>query len=267
MSGAFSFRPPPSAVLVVAHPGHELRVHGWLETARPEVHVLTDGSGHGPHPRLASTTTVLEQAAASCGGVYGRFSDRELYEAMLGGHVDLFLALADEVVEALVARDAGLVVCDAIEGYNPSHDVCRLLTGAAVHLASRRLGRSIAAFDFPLVARPDACPAHLRSGVLRLELDADALARKLQAADRYPELRAEVTAALEALGEAAFQVESLRPHDADSVAMFDVDPPFYERHGRQRVAEGVYRDVLTFREHVRPIADALREAAVRELVP
>ena len=34
------------AVLVVAHPGHELRVHGWLELARPTVCILTDGSGH-----------------------------------------------------------------------------------------------------------------------------------------------------------------------------------------------------------------------------
>lgn len=31
------------AALVVAHPGHELRVYGWLEQARPRVFVLTDG--------------------------------------------------------------------------------------------------------------------------------------------------------------------------------------------------------------------------------
>ena len=31
--------------LFVAHPGHELCVHGWLEIARPKVFVLTDGSG------------------------------------------------------------------------------------------------------------------------------------------------------------------------------------------------------------------------------
>ena len=33
------------AALIVAHPGHELRVHHWMELARPLVLVLTDGSG------------------------------------------------------------------------------------------------------------------------------------------------------------------------------------------------------------------------------
>nr|MDP9120522.1 hypothetical protein [Acidobacteriota bacterium] len=30
-------RPPQRAALVIGHPGHELRVHGWLERARPLV--------------------------------------------------------------------------------------------------------------------------------------------------------------------------------------------------------------------------------------
>src|SRR5207302_1404403 len=32
-----------TSALLVAHPGHELRVHGWLERERPLVFVLTDG--------------------------------------------------------------------------------------------------------------------------------------------------------------------------------------------------------------------------------
>ena len=145
MSGALSLKGVRSA-LIVAHPGHELRVHGWLEACRPEVHVLTDGAGHGPHARLDSTTVVLERAWATRGRVYGRFSDREFYEAMLRGRVGLFIALARELAIALAERDVEVVVCDSVEGYNPSHDVCRLIAGTAVDLAARRLGRSIAAY-------------------------------------------------------------------------------------------------------------------------
>jgi hypothetical protein len=54
----------PAAALVVAHPGHELRVHHWLELTRPFVIVLTDGSGHSGQSRLASTTRVLAAAGA-----------------------------------------------------------------------------------------------------------------------------------------------------------------------------------------------------------
>lgn len=267
MSGAFSLQATSSRVVfVVAHPGHELRVHGWLEALRPEVHVLTDGSGHGLDARLASTATVLARSGARAGRIFGRFTDRALYEAMLARRVDAIVSLADELADAIVACDADLLACDAVEGYNPSHDVCRLIAGAALDLAAARLGRPVAAYDFPLVDRPDACPDRLRPAALRRDLDAEALARKLHAAGDYPELREEVAAALASHGPAAFQVEVLRPHEPDPLAAFDAEAPFYERHGRRRVAEGVYRDLLTFRDHVRPIAEALREAARRELV-
>lgn len=267
MSGALSYGAPRRAALVVAHPGHELRVHGWLEQARPEVHVLTDGSGHGLVSRLGSTTTVLSGAGATPGAVYGRFSDRSLYQAMLAQRLDLLLALTEELSEALVARGVDVVVCDAIEGYNPSHDVCRLVTGAAVALAARRLHRPVPAYDFPLVAAPDACPEHLRGAAVRIDLDDAALARKLEAADRYPELRAEVQAALASLGPAAFLTECLRPHEDDGTCRFETETPDYEQYGARRVAAGIYPEVLTFRGHVGPIAAALRSLAGTELVP
>jgi hypothetical protein len=41
--GIPSALPDGKAALVVAHPGHELRVFHWLRLARPCVFVLTDG--------------------------------------------------------------------------------------------------------------------------------------------------------------------------------------------------------------------------------
>ena len=77
---------------MIAHPGHELRVHHWLEIAAPQVFVLTDGSGHGGVSRLASTTRLLERAGATPGPIYGRFSDRDLYHALLARDWPLFAA-------------------------------------------------------------------------------------------------------------------------------------------------------------------------------
>jgi len=51
--------------LIIAHPGHELRVHHWLEKTRPLVFVLTDGSGRTAQSRLHSTTRILERAGAT----------------------------------------------------------------------------------------------------------------------------------------------------------------------------------------------------------
>src|SRR4051794_37292284 len=83
--------------LLVAHPGHEIHVHGWLETTRPIVYVLTDGSGRSGRSRLKSTTRLLAAAGARPGVIYGRFADRALYEAVLRRDTALFRELAAEL--------------------------------------------------------------------------------------------------------------------------------------------------------------------------
>src|SRR6186997_2119133 len=92
----------PRPALVVGHPGHELRVYGWLMGARPEVHVLTDGSGSDRASRIASTTALLDDVDAVRGSIYARMSDREIYRAILGGDHPRFIDLAEELAAALV---------------------------------------------------------------------------------------------------------------------------------------------------------------------
>ena len=243
--------------LVVAHPGHELRVHGWLEAARPSVFVLTDGSGHPGQSRVAATTRVLRQCGASPGSIYGRFSDAEIYAAMLNGDLDLFIRLADELAAALLLGQVDYVVGDAIENYNPSHDICSLLIGAAVEIAASARSQVLRNFDFLLVGRPDSCPDALRQGALWIHLDDEALSRKLAAASGYPEFRREVESALR-IGAGAYRVECLRPApsrpDLEERAN---QPPFYEQYGEQQVAASYYTRVLRRQDHILPLRDAL----------
>ena len=56
-------------MLVVAHPGHELRVYGWMMQARPVVHVLTDGSGADGESRIGSTTALRPDVGATRGSI------------------------------------------------------------------------------------------------------------------------------------------------------------------------------------------------------
>jgi len=82
-------RPPSTdparpAALVVAHPGHEISLHGWLERVKPVVFVLTDGSGPRGVSRLSSTTRVLERAGARRTEVQA-FTDGRVYDALLAG--------------------------------------------------------------------------------------------------------------------------------------------------------------------------------------
>ncbi len=91
--------------LVVAHPSHELRVHGWLQMARPLVFILTDGSGREGQPRLPSTTKVLDDLGASQGSIYGRSTDLQIYDAFLKNEFDVFIGPAEELVDEFGPRE------------------------------------------------------------------------------------------------------------------------------------------------------------------
>lgn len=243
-------------VLVVGHPGHELRVYGWMMTSHPVVHVLTDGSGSDRQPRIASTTTLLDTVGATAGSIYGRMSDREIYGAILDGDHARFIVLAEELAATLISNNVSVVAGDAVEGFNPSHDVCRYVINAAVRLAAAS-GQAIACYAFPLDGPPDA-GGNARRGALRVDLTDEMLTQKLEAAYAYAELRGEVESALQRVGSAPFRTEWLFPVDLDDPYGRNPDEtPYYEVYGAQRVSAGAYAHLVTFREHVRPLAEAL----------
>ena len=249
-----------SVALLVAHPGHELRVHGWVERERPLVYVLTDGSGRRQEARTESTRRLLAAAGARPGPVFGRLKDADLYRALLWGDHRPFVELFEEIADSARQEGLRLLAADAAEGYNPAHDVARLLANAvAGHCA--RLGFPVENLAFPLEAAPDEGAGDV---VVRLELDDEAFARKLAAARAYAAMSEEVDRALGGHGEAAFRVETLRRADPG----FDLEAahgptPFYERFGEQRVAEGVYPEVVRFQAHLQPLAARLEALAAR----
>jgi hypothetical protein len=276
-----------TAAVVVAHPGHEVRVHGWLERETPLVFVLTDGAGRAGRPRIASTAEYLKRFGMKQGCVFARFTDAEVYGLALARDFEPFLRLSEELAEAFVEARVGRVAGDAAEGYTTSHDITRLVTNAAVEMASRASGRGIANYDFTLVRRPDHCPEPLRAEAVWLRLDDETFARKLGAAfEFYPELAAETRDALSGSGHESvvdyfklnddehaatdlsgldmFRVECLRPVRGDA-ERFDAGRPFYERRGEEKAAKGLYEQVIRYREHIRPLADALAEHAARSV--
>ena len=245
------------AILVIAHPGHELRVHGWLEATRPAVWILTDGSGHTGRSRIESTTRVLEPTGAVPGPVYGFMTDADLYNTLLGFNYRPFMDLVAQLAAAILDGQVDCIAGDAEEGYNPGHDTCRLIINAAVKLVKRKSRKTIRNYDFTLVGPPDQCAEDLREHSLWLNLDDEALARKLSAARNYPELQREVETALN--GANRFRVECLRPVNSHALAIrsLEDEPPYYELYGEKQVKSGYYKQVVRYNEHMLPLAKAL----------
>lgn len=239
------------AALVVAHPGHELRIYQWLCLARPLCFVLTDGSGHVGKSRLHATTSNLEHAGARRGGVYGRLKDQEIYSAMLKGDLDLFINLANELAGELISEEVDYVAGDALEGYNPAHDICRFMINAAVEKTNRMRQKPILNFEVFLNSESTT---PLKDDIW-LRLDEESSLRKLAAADAYVELSTDIDQTLNREGMNAVHTEHLRL--ASSNCFGGSETPYYEVHGEKQVAAGHYQEVLRYRIHVRPIADAL----------
>lgn len=185
------------AALVVAHPSHELLIHGWVQASLPKVFVLTDGSGRSGVSRLGQTTSLLHRVGAEPGSIFGRLTDLEAYAGILKHDVKFFMHLVEELSEAFVRDRIDYVVGDAAEGYNTVHDICRVLIGAAVELAAIRHDRRIQNFDFAVVGPPGHCPVELHEKAIWLNLDNSAFDAKIDAARAYsPKLRDDIDAAL-----------------------------------------------------------------------
>jgi hypothetical protein len=280
-----SVLPEGPAALVIGHPGHELLVHGWMELARPRVFVLTDGSGRSTRSRLDSTKGILARNGAQPGPIFGRFTDGSVYGAILHHDFGCFIALTDELATALAHAEIAYVVGDAAEGYNPTHDICRAIIDAAVWLVGRSVGHRPANFDFALAGPPGVCADSFPGDVIRLELDDAAFQRKIRSALGYPELAPEIGLALHGHSHGlespppqsvpsgipdprhqlsafeTFRVECLRR--ANSAAI-DAEPnndapPFYELYGERQVASGYYREVIRYRQHIRPLLEAIQQ--------
>ncbi len=250
--------------LVIAHPGHECRIMGWVEHTGPQVSVLTDGSGRGGQPRIRKTGECLRAVGAKTAPLFGAATDLDVYQAVLDSRVEFFEDLTYRLAESLVRDRVEMVFGDSAEGEIMVHDLFREVRCAAVRLAEQSLGYSIYHFEFPLESHPLAFPPGFGDLTRKLRLSDAEFRRKMDTARGYEQIAPFVDAALEAHGELAFAVESIFPVTLQSLLPQDRTQPLaYEQHGRKQCQLGHYRESITWNEHLRPIAEHLADVPAR----
>jgi hypothetical protein len=231
-----------------------------MRTVAPIVGVLTDGSGYGAQSRLELSHAECRRAAARISNWFGVATDTEIYQAILERDVPFFVGLSDALATLLVDEAIDCVAGDATEGYNPTHDVCRLIIDRAVRLA--RGARTLTNFAFPLIntSRHGNAPAD----AVHVDLSPAELALKVEACRDYAAaaggtLLAEVAAMLREEDKSTLSREYLTPVVAGLAVTYPADyQPFYERYGEQQVAAGRYKVVIRYGEHLLPIARGLQ---------
>lgn len=248
--------------LCIGHPGHEIKVLAWLKKTSPFVSILTDGSGPNRPSRLESTRQLLEEMGCTFSTIFGSFSDRQVYELMLKNNSAPFLELAQRLVEEWKQHNVHVVAGDALEGFNTSHDVCRMLINAAVQKC-RASGWEMVNYEFPL-EKLTMGSIDERTKVIPLDEDLFTW-KKEMIVQAYPELASEVQRVVDKYGEGPFRQEtiSLATDGGAGLEWTEVEPPFYETYGSRQIAAGHYADLITYRQHLKPIAEDLWSWACR----
>ncbi len=248
-----SLFPPGRGAFVGAHPPHFLQIHGWYEIAKPVVYVLTDSSGRTGRPQHGPLEEYLNRTGGRRGSFFARFTDQNFYEAILEQNVDFFAPIIHELKEKVQENRFEYVVGDSAEGYNPIHDVCRLMIGAAVEMIGRETGALIANYDYALVRPSHFCPDELLSSSIRLDLNEEQFARKAIALKIcYPEVMDEINwkKTMD-----SYRTEYIRP--CSNRSGFDglpQIPPFYEKLGEKKVRDGLYKQAIRYEEHMVPLS-------------
>lgn len=233
-------------LLLHAHPGHELRLFGWMEQHKPTLFLMTDGSGGGVS-RTHHSLEIVKRTGACAGAAFGLAPDRDWYAAVLAGDQSLFGSVIEAVVHAATALAATRIVSDAVDGYNPMHDLCEVVAASAVAVLKSR-GHAVEHLVARAVSGGDDTDV-----VSTIRLDRQTLVRKQSAIESYMPLAEEVRRLLQEEPDALACERLRRP----TFAWGERWSPSWENIGASRVAASKYAQRIEYLSHVRPLALAL----------
>ena len=176
-------------LMIFGHPAHELALFGFLQRFQPQVIIVTDG---GSEERTRQSRAGLDLIGREA--TYLDFAENDFYVALLRRDVSFFETVADCLREQIAAASPEQILCDAIEFYNPVHDITLPLVLRAAEAAPQA-----ELFEVPLVYQAPATderyeiqriPAASAQRRFRYHLTAEELRAKIRARDEiYLSLR------------------------------------------------------------------------------
>ncbi len=256
-------RPGVRRLAVFSHPNHELAIYGLMMRVRPNTLFLTDGGGE---QRLAETREGLSALGLLDKATFLNHSEDSFYGALLDNDLSFFCDVAEQIRDCLESVGAEQVWCDAVEFYNPVHDLAFPLVVRAIEDLSE-----IQVFKVPLIYQRPSVDAGGEYAVQRaLESTAAAVEVRLSAAEvaakrhhrdeTYTELRRQLGAVITDLPEEYLSIEVLLPPNGQCFEPVEGQVLRYEARGRLLQEQGAVDRVITLRQHYLPLVSGLLEA-------
>ncbi len=250
-------------LMVFGHPAHELALFGLLQRHEPAVIVLTDG---GEPERVEQSRAGFASIGLGHDNCYLGFAESEFYDRLLARDFEFFLSVSRAVEAEIERLQPDQIFCDAVEFYNPVHD----LTLPLVQRASR-VRPKCEIYEVPLVYQVPGeeesyaiqrIPDALETRRFRQLLNAEELRRKVHARDRiYLNLRAQFGPDFINLPETHLAEEQFASAGDALAAPLETGRAMrYEWRARALRDAGAITEIITYREHFRPVVEALLAA-------
>lgn len=254
---------PARPLVVFSHPNHELAIWGLISRRRPHLLFLTDGGGAS---RVEATRRGMEKLGLLGRATFLGYPEDELYRVLLDRDRVVLGDLVRAVAGAVEATGSTQLFCDAVEFYNPVHDLTLPLVLGALGPSS-----DVPVFEIPLIHQRRARTESYRvqrvagdggPGTHRLELAPAELVAKIEAREEiYRDLRDQLGPVICDLPAEHLAAEEwreagspLRQPAADEVLR-------YERRGELLRERGSVERVIYRRAHYLPVAEwLLRES-------
>jgi hypothetical protein len=246
-------------LFVFSHPNHELAVFGYVQRLRPRLLFLTDGGGP---ERLAETRAGLESIGLLHNARFLDHTEAAFYDALVEGNIAFFQSVSAEIRDEIDRVTPDEVYYDAVEFYNPVHDMSTPLVRRA--LPSSFKGRE---YEVPLVYQQEGpgesyeiqrFPRSQQRDEVSIRLTDGELEAKVSARDRiYSQLRQQMGPLIGRLPLEHLKSEVVA-RTLDSLPTPDATRTLrYEWRGQLLKARGEVDNVITYVHHYLPIAMGL----------
>lgn len=189
--------------LCIAHPGHELRLHGFLERTLPWLFILADEGTPSRMDRMQhylgfifKNTGIIEKKrdafyiierknkTLSIDQQSTYVKDAEMQNELLMGNTSWFEFYINRMANTFIKDDIDHVVVDASEEMDPVHEINRVMTEIAIKLVKKKKGKQIDLYEFNVLNPFDSNISH---DCIRIELNEKEQADKIKYVIGYHE--------------------------------------------------------------------------------
>jgi len=246
---------------VFSHPNHEFALFGMEQRLKPHFVYLTDGGGEN---RVQQTYEGLRSIGLLEQAHFLNHPEHIFYARLLEVDTEFFVGVAEQLRQIIDKIKPDIICCDAIEFYNPVHDVALPIVRAAL----RGYAGKPEVYEIPLVYQqpmdkgisyvcqriPESRAAHCQ----RLELKPEELTNKLNARQRiYTLLGEQMGATLQDLSSVHLGVEEVAVARMRVPQVAEDQVLRYEWRAKKLLQEGRIDRVIQYKENYLPVAAAL----------